>query len=817
MDQEMEKTARKEYRRVIPNERLKKARQSRGWSQEELAAKLYVTKKTVERWEYGTAFPHAKKQEELRDLFGMDAAELGLVQSEQRIPSFFHVPHKRNSYFTGRVALLASLYESLVGASEAQLPLALCGLGGIGKTQLAVEYTYRSSKMYQAIFWVRADRYDVLVEDFVDIASILHLPEQNDPNTKRAIHAVKHWFMSHTDWLLVLDNVENLDSISPFLPLNHQGHILLTTRAQAVGTHAEKIDVDKMNLEEGITFLLRRAKKITLAMSVAQADAHQRKLAAKLVRETDGLPLALDQVGAYIEEGGCRIAEYLELYRKRRDLLLKQRGTVNSGHPESVVTTFLLSFERIQRNNQLAADILCFCAYVHPDAIPENLLLADSTDSNVRTYRMKVDPAIFHEAIGELLKYSLVRRLSDEKMLIIHRLVQTVIQDYMQESDQQLWSQVAIGATYETMVASGQKTMYLYHRYIPHAEVCDQWIKRWKLRTPQAAYLLIDLGRYSRRQAFYDQAEQYSQRALQILSQVRPPGDLDIAIAYSNLALAYKEQGKYQQAKSYFQQAMEILTSKSPIEDEVPFALGLSNLASCEMELRDLLEAERHAFQAKTILEKELPPEHPEITYTLTILATIYREQEKFEEAKQLYEKILAICEHQAKPGDDEVAATLNNLATIYIAQDRPTEAEALNQRALESYKKIYGPKHPEVARCLMCLGDSAALQNDWSQAEQYNQQALEILSKTVGTDHHRLIEPLRNIAAYAIHQKEYKKAQQFYKRALNISEKYPDIDIAAIVNEYATLLDLAEQHDAAVGLKAHFGRRLLKQENSKQ
>ena len=87
------------------------------------------------------------------------------------------------------------------------------------------------------------------------------------------------------------------------------------------------------------------------------------------------------------------------------------------------------------------------------------------------------------------------------------------------------------------------------------------------------------------------------------------------------------------------------------------------------------------------------------------ILATIYREQGKFEELKQLYEQVLAIREQHTKPGDVEVAAALNNLATIFIAQNKPTEAEALNQRALEIYKKIYGSKHPEVARCLMCFG----------------------------------------------------------------------------------------------------------------
>jgi tetratricopeptide (TPR) repeat protein len=818
MDQENMKSGEKDHRRIIPNDRLKKARQLRGWSQEELAARMNVTKKTVERWENGIVFPPSRRQEELRQLFEMEASELGLLRAELLTPSFFHVLYECNSYFTGRDSVLMSLYDMLAEASEAQLPLALCGLGGIGKTQMAVEYTYRSREMYQAVFWARADPYDTLVADFVDIASILHLPEQEEPNTNKLIHAVKHWFMSHTDWLLVFDNVENLDHIAPFLPLNRQGHILFTTRTQVVGTHAEKIDVDKMNLEEGITFFLRRAKKMKRTMSLENADARQRKLAEKLVREVDGLPLALDQAGAYIEEDGCTITEYLELYRKQRETLLKQRGTVNSGHPESVVTTFQLSFERVHQKNRIATDILRFLAFVHPDAISEELLRADSTDLNMHSYRMKVDPITFHNALGELLKYSLIRRLSDIRMLTIHRLVQQVIQDDMKESDRKEWAQIATGCVYETMAASDQETMHLYNRYIPHAQICAEWIKQWDIFLPEAAYLLIELSRYSRRHAFYKQAELYSQRALHILSRGRPPGDSDIAIAHSHLAYAYKEQGKYKQAKSYFQQVTETLVmKKSPVNDEALFALSLSNLASCEMELNELLEAEHHALQAKVILEKVLPPEHPEIAYCLMILATIYREQGKFEESKQLYEQVLAIREQHKKPGDVEVAAALNNLATIFIAQNKPTEAEALNQRALEIYKKIYGSKHPEVARCLICLGDSAALQNDWSQTEQYNQQALEMLSKTVGTENYRLIEPLHNLAQCAIYRKEYKEAQRFYKRALDIAEKHPDVDIVDLVNMYAALLERGGQQDSAVGLKEHFKDRLPKHESGEK
>jgi tetratricopeptide (TPR) repeat protein len=398
-------------------------------------------------------------------------------------------------------------------------------------------------------------------------------------------------------------------------------------------------------------------------------------------------------------------------------------------------------------------------------------------------------------------------------MFTIHRLVQAVIRDDMQEDDRKRWSLMSIGMVYETMVASDQETMYLYDRYLSHAQVCTKWIKRWNFQVKEAAYLLIDLSRYSRRLAFYNQAEKYSKQALDILHHCQPVGHSDLAIAYANLALAYKAQGQYQQAKSYFHQSLDILTAKNPVEDEGRFALSLSNLASCEMELGELVEAERHILQAKSILER-IQLQDGYVAYCLNILATIYREQERLEDARQLYEKVLAIREQLQKPGDVEVAASLNNLATVYIAQGKPVEAESLNQRALNLYREVYGPEHPELARCLIGLGDSAALQNDWRLNEQYNQEALKMLSETVGADSYRLIEPLGNIAACAAMQKEYKRAQQFFKRALDLAENYPDVDIKTIVDGYAALLTLAGQHDSAAELKMHFGERLLRRES---
>lgn len=140
------------------------------------------------------------------------------------------------------------------------------------------------------------------------------------------INAVERWFNSHERWLLILDNADQIEEVSEFLPCADMGHILLTTRAYATGTAAQRIVVGQMTREEGILFLLRRAKLVKGNATLEQVAETMRAQAQSIVDEVDGLPLALDQAGAYIEETGCSLSDYLLFYQIGRERLLRMRG-----------------------------------------------------------------------------------------------------------------------------------------------------------------------------------------------------------------------------------------------------------------------------------------------------------------------------------------------------------------------------------------------------------------------------------------------------------------------------------------------------------
>src|SRR6266481_4485053 len=208
------------------------------------------------------------------------------------LPFLWNIPYRRNPYFTGREDLLTRLHELLHSGKAAALtqPQAISGLGGIGKTQTAVEYAYRSRDDYPAVLWASAATRETLISDFVALAALLQLPERDTADQGIVVAATKRWLASTRNWLLIPDHADDLEMAADFIPLASSGHILLTTRAQFTGTIANSLEVEKMEQPEGALLLLRRAKKLAAGAPLEQATATDRSLAGTIVKELDGLP-----------------------------------------------------------------------------------------------------------------------------------------------------------------------------------------------------------------------------------------------------------------------------------------------------------------------------------------------------------------------------------------------------------------------------------------------------------------------------------------------------------------------------------------------
>jgi len=474
-------------------------------------------------------------------------------------PPIWNVPYEQNPFFTGREDVLRRLHKSFRTDKATTLTRrqAISGLGGIGKTQIAIEYAYKFRNEYQAVLWARADSREVLASDFGAIAYLLNLPEKKGRNQGRIIDAVMRWLQDHSEWLLILDNANDVKVVKEFLPSLNTGHILLTTCAQAMGEMAQPVGVEEMEIEKAALFLLYRARLITKNTSLKGTAPDDLDKAKAIVQLMGGLPLALDQAGAYIEETRCSLSDYLNLYQQQHVEMLKRRGGFSDDHPRPVATTWSLSFEKIKAK-PASAELLMFCAFLYPDAIPEEIITKGASGLGPILQDTASDLLELNAAIADLLRFSLIRRDPKAKALTIHRLVQSVLKDNMEEDICRQWAERVVRAVNRALPDVDFVTWPYIQQCLPQVQACIALIKKYNIEFPEAARLLTQTGYYLYERSQYAEAEPLYQKAVEMYEQIMGPEHPNLARSLSLLATLYNARGKYIQAEPLYQRALKI-------------------------------------------------------------------------------------------------------------------------------------------------------------------------------------------------------------------------------------------------------------------
>jgi tetratricopeptide (TPR) repeat protein len=653
-------------------------------------------------------------------------------------PSPWNVPAGRNPFFTGQESILSELHRRLNSGRSMALtqPQAINGLGGIGKTQIAIEYAYRHRDEYRVVLWANADSRETLEQSYGALALLLQLPESSEQDHTHVIAALKRWLATETGWLLILDNADEVEIVRDFLPTTYQGHVLLTTRAQALGDIAQALSIAPLGVEDGALLLLRRARRLDLDAPLSFANVDEHNAAATLAQEFDGLPLALDQAGAYCEETGCTIAEYLELYRAQSAQLLHRRGKLAKQHPQSVAATFALAFEKIKERDEGAADLLCLCAFLHSDAIPEEIFLEAAPELGPRLRQLASDPLKLLDAIGVLRAYSLVRSGNGAQELAMHRLVQAVLRDGMSKKEQRQWAVRAMRAVARAFPDPRDVNNWpRCQRYIVQAQHCADLIVQWDMKFGEAALLLNEAGYYLDERALYGEAERLYRASLTLRERIYGPDNLYVASSLNNLAALYQNQSRYAEAEPLYRRVLAINEhTHGPSHPHV--AAILDNLAMLYFVQSRYEEAEQFAQRALLIREQALGPDHSDVGNSLNSMALLYMDQEKYEQAGELMVRALAIYERAYGAEHPFVATALSNIAELYSRQERYEQAEELYQRALAIREQILGPDHPDTAYTLHHLGELRYQQGRYAEAEWFTRRALAILEDALGPNH---------------------------------------------------------------------------------
>jgi tetratricopeptide (TPR) repeat protein len=715
-----------------PN-RIKEQIHAAGYTIREITEELNIAERTMRDYLTGrTAIPRVYL-ESLARVLGCTCEELLLTNPA---PSYiWNVPYQRNAFFTGRDDILTQLYVALhqkgtVAITQAH---ALCGLGGIGKTQIVLEYAYRYRDEYDAVLWVKSDSRENLLSDFLILASLLNLPEQHAQDQATVIAAIGRWMQQHTAWLLIFDNADDLVSVRPFIAPGSRGHIVLTTRAQALGRLAHRLDIEIMDPETGALFLLHRAGFLGLEASFEDVSVEERDLACQLVQELGGLPLALDQAGAYMEETLSSLAGYLDVYRQKQFALLRRRGGVIEDHPESVATTWSLSFEAIERMNPAATDLLRLCSFLDPDAIPEELLTEGALALGPVLAPVATDPLRLDQAIEVLWRYSLLRRHSSSHMLSLHRLVQVVLQESMSVELQRTWVERSIGALHLAFPFYVEPTCWAKcQRLLPQVQHCSQLIEQWRIRSPEAATLLHQAGYYLRERGTYVEAEALYRQSLNIRVEYFGPDHLDTAHSEYHLARLSADQGRYAEAEQFY-------------------------------------------LQALATRERIMGSEHPAIAQCLNSLALLYWFWEKYEQAEKLYLRALPMYQRLSGSKHPDTAHCMNNLALLYVTRSQYTEAERLHLQVLAIRQEVLSPVHPDTAQSLQNLACVYLAQGNltmFERAEHLLLQSLAMREHVLGPEHPQTAKSLHNLALLYEAQGKEMEAKQLYQRALHIREQ---------------------------------------------
>lgn len=836
---------------------LKRVREQRGWTQSEVAERIGSTRINVGRWEKGLTFPSPYYRQKLGELFGKSISELGLIPeggderdreeevhtitdadphiSPPLVQPIWNVPYRRNPFFTGREEIITHLYTVLSNSRTAALTQAqaISGLGGIGKTQIAVEYAYRYRDNYLAVFWINASTHEVLSADFASLATVLDLPEKHEQDQDTIVRAVKRWLTTHTEWLLILDNVDMPEMVIDFLPVNVTGDMLLTTRLQALGTLAQSIEVEKMGPDESMTFLLRRIKALAPGASLDRAMEENQAQAIEIIAEMDGLPLALDQAGAYIEETRCGLSHYHDLYATRRKELLLRRGRFPIDHPDSVATTWSLSFQKIEWENPSAADLLRLLTFLDPDAIPEEIITSGAVELGPELIEVASDPLKLNTIIELLLSYSLIRRTSEVKSLSIHRLVQAVLKDGMDADTQRLWAERAIRAVNRAFPDVELQTWERCQRCLPHVQICATYIEEYSIAIseagrlfneaasyliargsyerakllllkalavrqqileanhPDTARTLNDLGEVYRKLGKYQEAEHLLQEALTIRQQILGMENLDVAQTLHNLANLYRTQGVYAKAEPFYLQALSIREAALGIYSPL-IAQSYYGLARLYNSQEKYSQAEKFCNQALHIQEQCFGDIHPIVASTLTILAKIYQGLNRLDQAKEINMRALRIRETTSGEDHPQIAAIVNNLAAIYHTEGKYRAAEPLIARSLRIHEQSLGQDHPYIAYSLNNLAENFFLQENYVQAEFYYKKALVIREQNLGINHPHTASIYYNLAKLYSTLERYEEAELFYSKAVSIRQQAFGSDHPTVVStlaQYAILL----------------------------
>ncbi len=709
------------------------------------------------------------------------------------LPPHWNVP-QRNNAFTGRGAILEELRDRLSASVTVVVPQALYGLGGVGKTQVALEYAYRFAANYDLVWWISAEQPQLIRSSLAELGTELHLPTgENMNDSVRIVLDSLRQGRPFSRWLLVFDNVDEPDEVREFIPQG-AGHVLLTSRNQAWNREARAVEIDVFARDESVLFLTRRVPGLD------HSDA------AKVAERLGDLPLAIEQAAAWLTATGMPVERYLELLDTQLLRMLDENPP--AGYDKTTAATWLLSLDRLRRHTPAAAKLLEVCAFFAPEAIPTTLLYSSRFTSVLLPFDPTLrDPILQGRLVREIGRYALASVDSAQTTVQMHRLVQAVVQDSLSLDDRaenrrqvqeilaaagrgdpdtpeswpayaRLWPHIRrsgalASADPEVRQLVIDMVRYLYRRadFTSSRDLATEALALWRAdesvgEDPTTLLLCFHLGNALWSLADYTRALQVDEHAVNRLGELVGPDHEYSIMAAGGLAADLRALGRYEDARALDE--VSLARAQETFGQYHHRTLMIAgNLGVCLRMLGNFEAAAAIDEETLASRRRYFGDQNPNTLLSAANLGNDLRALGRFLESRSLLEATLATS--RTLFGDDHTD-TLRAAKHVSVTLRKVGEFQAANDLTIDTlrrYLEVTGPDHPDTLSCLMNRACEESALGDSQAAVATARAVIDGYSEVYSEAHPFLLAGLNNLAVFTRLSGDHAASRALIERAI--------------------------------------------------
>ena len=711
-------------------------------------------------------------------------AETKAVETHGFLESFkgqWLVPFGRNRDFVGREDMLEEVMNVIPPRADHDdcQRAVIEGLGGIGKTQIALEAAFRirDEDRDSSVFWESAVDKTTFENDYRKIGTQLRIMgiEEEKADVCRRIHTALS--ESTGSWLLIVDNADDIEllfgntgtgPLVEHLPFNRTGSILFTTRNHEVAT---RLDISTSN-----TFIVR---ELSRDMSAKMLRRHLIKSQRSSLESEDGLfdlladlPLAIRQASAYMSKTGMSTATYLQHCQSSSTTLIKllSKDFEDRGRYQTIknpiATTWLISFDHISRNKPLAAHYLKFMCFLADKNIPKSLLPPADSELGDDGDELERD-----EAIGILKAYAFISERTQSGSFDLHRLIRLAMRNWLKQENEWDESVASVIQRLADAYPSPQhESRALWMKYLPHARTALESSEATSNMQAKSD-LLSKIGRSLSDLGKYQESEAIHRQTLEIREQVLGKTHLLTLHSLNNLAESIRQQGKYNDARQLHQQTLE-LKIKVLGKEHISTLHSMNNLALVLHDLGPFSEAEQMHRNRWKMAEKLLDREHSLVLDSMDSVAIVLTDQGKYDEAQLLHREVWKLREAAMGREHPFTLTSMYNLADVLRHLVEHNESEQILRQTLELSERVLGKGHPHTINRMCCLGIVLQLQGKNDEAYLIQVQALMGYQQVLGEEHPSTLNSMNNLAIVLYGQKKYNEAEQLHQKTLQLKQR---------------------------------------------